>query len=108
MRSLGAHVLQQPKVAGASENIVGDARHDKVCGFHAGMAERVGVGDVPIDHLDAASPELSHDGGVEVDDHDLADEVFRFLDIALVLKLIEDGAGVPEEAEEDNRVALYL
>ena len=72
------------------------------------MTERVGVRNVAIDAADLAAAKLAHHGRVEIDDQDLAQEILGVGIGAVVLELVEDGAGVTEEAEKDDGLLPLL
>ena len=74
VRCVCVDAVHQPHVAGAAEYVVGDARNDELRVLDAGMAQRVRVGDVPVDAFDVLAAELSQHGRIEVDDQDLLDE----------------------------------
>src|SRR5258708_8798178 len=61
-RRVRADAAQQPQVARATQDVVGDARDDELCVFDACVVQRVHVRDVAVDDLDAPSPQLAHDG----------------------------------------------
>src|SRR5207245_4866260 len=103
-----AHALEESQVAGAAKNVIGDAGDHELGPVDPRVPQRVDVGDVAVDALDAPAAQLAHDRRVEVDDKDLADEVARLLDVALMLELIEDRARIPEKTEEDHWILLLV
>ena len=100
---LHVDAVHQPQVARPAQDVVGDAGNDQLGVLNSGVAKRVRVCDVAVDALDVLAAELAHDRRVEIDDQDLLDELARLLRRAFVLELVEDRAGVAEEAKKDHR-----
>ena len=69
-----------------------------------GVTHRVRVGDVAVHACDVLAAQLPQHCWIEVYDQDFFQEALRLFGRALVLELVEDGARVAEETEEDHRL----
>ena len=104
LRASRPNVAQQSQVAGASEDVVGDARNDELRVLDAHVPQGVCVSHIAIDAADPALAELTHHGRVEIDDQDLGEKFLDLQRFTVMLELVQDGAGVAEEAQEDDRL----